>query len=165
MELMICWTRKNQTPEVRAARFDEWNHFDFKSQQHDYEIFVLHILPPVLAGDSGHCRRGRHRALSNVLLMAYLPSGAPDRDLEVVKALRWKDGVFLLWTYENGNPRGKDDRLAAFQQKWESVIAEWPYCPKTRVLPWIFENPAVSSTDLVQSRGRNPGQTAPKIRS
>src|ERR1035441_8989662 len=40
-----------------------------------------------------------------------------------------------------------------------------PYCPKTRVLPWILENPAVSSTDLAPSRGRNPGQIAPKIRS
>src|ERR1035441_8176194 len=40
-----------------------------------------------------------------------------------------------------------------------------PVLSENSRLPWILENPAVSSTDLAPSRGRNPGQIAPKIRS
>ena len=29
-----------------------------------------------------------------------------------MKALEWKPGQFPLWTYENGKPKGQDDRLA-----------------------------------------------------
>jgi amidohydrolase len=40
-----------------------------------------------------------------------------------------------------------------------------PVLSENSRLPWILENPSVSSTDLAPSRGRNPGQIAPKIRS
>jgi hypothetical protein len=53
----------------------------------------------------------------NLRLMVYLPSGAPDRDPEAMKALEWKAGQFPLWTYENGKPKGQDARLATFQRK------------------------------------------------
>ena len=60
-----------------------------------------------------------------IRLMVYLPAGAPDRDKEAMKALEWKPGQFPLWTYMNGKPTGQDDRFAAFQRKWETVIAQW----------------------------------------
>lgn len=45
-----------------------------------------------------------------IRLMVYLPSGAPDRDLQAVKALEWTRG---------------DHRNREFQIKWEAVIREW----------------------------------------
>ncbi|MEK7707944.1 MAG: alpha-L-fucosidase, partial [Verrucomicrobiota bacterium] len=74
-----------------------------------------------------------------IRLMVYLPAGAPDRDQEAMKALEWKAGQFPLWTYENGKPKGQDDRLAAFQKKWEAVIAEWSKRWGRRVSGWWFD--------------------------
>jgi alpha-L-fucosidase len=74
-----------------------------------------------------------------IRLMVYLPAGAPDRDMEAMKALEWKAGRFPLWTYENGKPTGQDDRLAAFQRKWEAVIAEWSKRWGRRVSGWWFD--------------------------
>jgi hypothetical protein len=74
-----------------------------------------------------------------IQLMVYLPSGAPDRDQEAKNALEWKAGRFPLWTYENGKPKGQDDRLAGFQKKWESVIAEWSKRWGRRVSGWWFD--------------------------
>src|ERR1017187_5716872 len=53
-----------------------------------------------------------------IRLMVYLPSGAPDRDQEAMKALEWKPGQFPLRTYVHGKPKGQDDRLAALQKEW-----------------------------------------------
>jgi hypothetical protein len=74
-----------------------------------------------------------------IRLMVYLPSGAPDRDREAMKALEWKPGQFPLWTYVNGKPKGQDDRLEAFQKKWESVIGEWSKRWSVRVSGWWFD--------------------------
>ena len=74
-----------------------------------------------------------------IRLMVYLPSGAPDRDQEAMKAFEWKPGQFPLWTYVNGKPKGQDDRLAAFQKKWESVIAEWSKRWGRQVSGWWFD--------------------------
>ena len=77
--------------------------------------------------------------VKHIRLMVYLPAGAPDRDREAMKALEWKAGQFPLWTYENGKPKGRDDRLVAFQKKWESVIAEWSKRWGRRVSGWWFD--------------------------
>jgi alpha-L-fucosidase len=77
--------------------------------------------------------------VKHIRLMVYLPAGAPDRDREAMKALEWKAGQFPLWTYENGKPKGQDDRLVAFQKKWESVIAEWSKRWGRRVSGWWFD--------------------------
>ncbi len=74
-----------------------------------------------------------------IRLMVYLPSGAPDRDQEAMKAFEWKPGQFPLCTYVNGKPKGQDDRLAAFQKKWESVIAEWSKRWGRQVSGWWFD--------------------------
>ena len=74
-----------------------------------------------------------------IRLMVYLPSGAPDRDKEAMKALEWQAGKLPLWTYENGRPKGQDDRLVAFQRKWESVIAEWSKRWGKKVSGWWFD--------------------------
>ena len=54
---------------------------------------------------------------------------------------RWggRAGQYPLWKYENGKPKGQDDRLAAFQQKWESVITEWSKRWGRRVSGWWFD--------------------------
>ena len=74
-----------------------------------------------------------------IRLMVYLPSGAPDRDPEAMKALEWKAGEFPLWTYEHGKPKGQDDRLVAFQKKWETVIAEWSKRWGRQISGWWFD--------------------------
>ena len=74
-----------------------------------------------------------------IRLLVYLPAGAPDRDKEAMKALEWKPGQFPLWTYADGKPKGQDDRLASFQRKWESVIAQWSKQWGTNVSGWWFD--------------------------
>ena len=74
-----------------------------------------------------------------IRLMVYLPSGAPDRDKEAMKALEWEAGKFPLWTYKNGKPTGQDPRLASFQRKWEAVIAEWSKRWGSKVSGWWFD--------------------------
>ena len=74
-----------------------------------------------------------------IRLMVYLPSGAPDRDKEAMQALDWKPGKYPLWSYEQGKPKGQDDRLVSFQKKWESVIADWSKRWGTKVAGWWFD--------------------------
>jgi hypothetical protein len=87
-----------------------------------------------LVADLSDALRARH-----IRLMVYLPAGAPDRDKAATQALQWKAGQFPLWTYENGKPKGQDDRLVAFQRKWESVIAEWSRRWGRKVSGWWFD--------------------------
>jgi len=75
----------------------------------------------------------------HIRLMVYLPAGAPDRDKDAMKALEWKAGQFPLWTYENGKPKGQDDRLVSFQKKWESVITHWSKQWGRKVSGWWFD--------------------------
>jgi len=83
--------------------------------------------------------------LSNALqakgirLMVYLPSGAPDRDPEAMKALEWQPGKYPRWAYPNGGPEGGDPRLDSFQRKWESVIKEWSLRWGNKVSGWWFD--------------------------
>jgi alpha-L-fucosidase len=74
-----------------------------------------------------------------IRMMAYLPAGAPDRDVQAMTALEWQNGKFPLWTYENGKPKGEDPRLAQFQTKWESVIREWSKRWGESVSGWWFD--------------------------
>ena len=80
-------------------------------------------------------------ALKNkgIKLMVYLPAGAPDRDETAKKALEWRPGLYPIWTYENGKPKGPDDRLVNFQRKWETVIAEWSKRWGNKVCGWWFD--------------------------
>ena len=87
-----------------------------------------------LVADLSEALRVRH-----IRLMVYLPSGAPDRDQAAMKALEWKAGRFPLWSYRNGKPKGEDDRLASFQRKWESVIAQWSRQWDRKVSGWWFD--------------------------
>lgn len=52
-----------------------------------------------------------------IRMMAYLPSGAPDRDPVAMKQLQWRNGG--AW----GTPAER--RLPEFQRDWEAVIREW----------------------------------------
>jgi hypothetical protein len=68
--------------------------------------------------------------------MAYLPSGAPDRDPVAVEKLEWENG-FEADGPEGGRRLGK--RLAEFQVKWESVIREWSLRWGRRVSGWWID--------------------------
>jgi len=87
-----------------------------------------------LVSDLSGALRARH-----IRLMVYLPSGAPDRDKAAMKALEWKPGQSPLWSYKDGKPKEKDDRLVSFQRKWESVIAEWSKRWGRKVSGWWFD--------------------------
>jgi alpha-L-fucosidase len=74
-----------------------------------------------------------------IRLMVYLPAGAPDRDKEAMQKLEWQNGKFPFWNYKDGKPRGEDSRLVSFQQKWESVIADWSKRWGGNVSGWWFD--------------------------
>ena len=78
-------------------------------------------------------------APKGIRLMVYLPSGAPDRDPEAMKALEWKPGKYPRWSHPDGGPDGGDPRLEAFQRKWEDVIAEWSRRWGADVAGWWFD--------------------------
>jgi len=59
-----------------------------------------------------------------IRLLVYLPSGAPGRDAEAVKALEWKRGP-----YPNRE----------FKAKWEEVIREWSLRWGKKVSGWWFD--------------------------
>jgi hypothetical protein len=63
---------------------------------------------------------GRH----GLRLMVYLPSGAPREDAVAVAALEWRNGPH---------------RNAAFQRRWEAVIAEWSRRWGAGVSGWWFD--------------------------
>ena len=77
--------------------------------------------------------------LKGIRLMVYLPSGAPDRDPEAMKALGWKNGKYPLWKYPKGGPNGGDDRLVGFQKKWQAIIRDWSMRWGTKVCGWWFD--------------------------
>ena len=63
--------------------------------------------------------------------MAYLPSGAPDGDVQAMEKLKWKDGKILdkngdvirsAWGFREYD---KTHRLEEFQKMWEEVITCW----------------------------------------
>lgn len=60
----------------------------------------------------------------DIKLMVYLPSGAPDKDEQAMKALEWQKGP-----YPNKE----------FQRKWERVIAEWSQRWGRKVAGWWFD--------------------------
>jgi hypothetical protein len=59
-----------------------------------------------------------------IKLMVYLPAGAPARDKAAAAALAWENGPH---------------RNAAFQQKWEAIIADWSKRWGARVSGWWFD--------------------------
>ena len=59
-----------------------------------------------------------------IALMAYLPSGAPDRDPVAVERLEWKRGAY---------------RNREFQIKWENVIREWSDRWGKKLKGWWFD--------------------------
>lgn len=74
-----------------------------------------------------------------IRLMVYLPSGAPDRDPEAMKALEWKPGKHPRWDTSPVKPGDADPRLESFQRKWESVIREWSERWGEKVAGWWFD--------------------------
>lgn len=74
----------------------------------------------------------------NIRLMLYLPSGAPDRDADAVKALEWQPGKYPYWSFPKGGPDA-GLRLASFQKKWEAVIREWAGRYGAKVSGWWFD--------------------------
>ncbi len=74
-----------------------------------------------------------------IRLMVYLPAGAPDRDKEAMEKLEWQNGKHPFWSYRNGTPKGEDSRLVSFQNKWESVIADWSKRWGKNVCGWWFD--------------------------
>jgi hypothetical protein len=63
-------------------------------------------------------------AKRGIRLMVYLPSGAPARDKAAAAALEWTNGPH---------------RNAAFQLKWEAVIADWSRRWGAAVSGWWFD--------------------------
>ena len=59
-----------------------------------------------------------------ILLMVYLPAGAPAGDRAAVQALEWKNGPY---------------RNREFQLKWEQVIREWSTRWGKKVSGWWFD--------------------------
>ncbi|MCL2703222.1 MAG: hypothetical protein FWE91_06410 [Defluviitaleaceae bacterium] len=63
--------------------------------------------------------------------IAYLPSGAPEYDLQAVERLEWKDGVMrdekgeMLRAQFGFRLYDTTHRLENFQRKWEDVITSW----------------------------------------
>jgi len=78
-----------------------------------------------------------------IRLMVYLPSGAPDRDAEAVKALGWQRGR-----------DGPDARLASFQRKWEEAIREWSLRWGPKVAGWWFDG--CYYADLMYNHAEEP---------
>lgn len=89
-----------------------------------------------------------HDALSKrgIELLVYLPSGAPNRDPIAMEKLEWHNNP----QYEHfrpchgldvdGQPWGaRNDRLAAFQKKWEAVISEWSKRWGKKVRGWWID--------------------------
>lgn len=74
-----------------------------------------------------------------IALMVYLPSGAPDRDPEAMKALEWQNGKHPMWDKSPVAPGDEDSRLVNFQKKWEDVIREWSTRWGTKVSGWWFD--------------------------
>jgi len=72
-----------------------------------------------LAADFYEALHGR-----DIKLMVYLPSGAPDKDEDAMKALEWSKGA---------HPNKE------FQVKWERVIAEWSRKWGGKVAGWWFD--------------------------
>ena len=78
-----------------------------------------------------------------IVLLVYLPSGAPAHDAIAMQRLEWE------WGFEGGWPAGggtgtfnkarTGKRLAAFQLKWEAVIREWSLCWKAKVEGWWID--------------------------
>lgn len=64
-------------------------------------------------------------------LQAYLPSGAPEHDLEAVEKLEWVNNDKLA--------PNKHQRLISFQKKWEAVIREWSLRWGKKVKGWWFD--------------------------
>ena len=132
---------------------DEWNrlvdHFDAEGLANQLESAGAGYLIITLGQNSGFylspnatydrltgiqpskcARRDLVADLAEVLqkrgirLIAYLPSGAPARDRDVVRALGWEDGA----------RRNRD-----FQLRWERVIREWSERWGTRISGWWFD--------------------------
>lgn len=59
-----------------------------------------------------------------IKLMVYLPAGAPSRDKAAAAALEWENGPH---------------RNAAFQKKWQRIIADWSARWGTRISGWWFD--------------------------
>jgi len=73
-----------------------------------------------------------------IRLMVYLPSGAPDRDPDAMKALKWQPGKYPIWSYRDTIP-DSGLRLTDFQRKWESVIRAWASRWGSQVAGWWFD--------------------------
>ena len=74
-----------------------------------------------------------------IVLLAYLPSGAPAADPLACEKLGWE------WGYKGGWPNGWRDelrtgkRLVEFQLRWEAVIREWSLRWGRLVKGWWFD--------------------------
>ena len=120
------------TRRLWRGRFNPWGRAIFLSP---WDRIPGHYLAPnavydSLAGTHKCSRRDLvadlYAALAKrkISLMVYLPAGAPDRDPVAMKRLEWKKGPY---------------RNAAFQRKWQQVIAEWSRQWGEKVRGWWFD--------------------------
>lgn len=76
-------------------------------------------------------------------LMVYLPSHAPALDAEAVAGLQctppWDASCWQLRPGTYAVAPGTDDRLSAFQRRWEAVIREWSERWGRSVRGWWFD--------------------------
>ena len=69
----------------------------------------------------------------DIKTIAYIPSGAPDKDYQAMEHLEWTDATMRdengqMLRFSDGYrmyDKSADHRLANFQRKWERVISEW----------------------------------------
>lgn len=94
-----------------------------------------------LVADLAHALEPR-----GIALMVYLPCGAPDADSKATEAFEWHnnpdpDYVYIPPHLDNPEtPWGsRNERLAAFQVKWQRVIGEWSNRWGTLVRGWWFD--------------------------
>jgi hypothetical protein len=100
-------------------------------QNSGYYLAPNSVYDRIVGNTPGKCSRrdlvaelAQSLGKRDIKLMVYLPSGAPAGDHQACAALQWLNGP-----YPN---RG-------FQQKWQSIIAEWSRRWGARVSGWWFD--------------------------
>ncbi|MCL1793965.1 MAG: alpha-L-fucosidase [Oscillospiraceae bacterium] len=74
-----------------------------------------------------------------ILLMAYLPSGAPDRDMNAREKLKWAFGYDMDLVAKTGTWKRTGLRHAEFQLYWEDIIREWSQKWGEKVFAWWID--------------------------
>ena len=85
-------------------------------------------------------------AKHKIKLLAYLPSGAPNKDEVAMEKLQWQNGTQMSCYCpchgldENGKPWGSSNPPnIEFQRNWEAVIREWSLRWGDKIAGWWYD--------------------------